>query len=230
MDDRVLALVWERAPRLVAVTGGVAAGKSTFAAGLAGALDGQVVVVASDGFLLPNAVLAERGLTDRKGFPESYDVDALAAFLDAVRAGDTSASAPVYSHLAYDVAPDERVVVGDADVVVVEGLHLASPALGVRDRFDLVLHLDADDDHQRAWYLERFRTLRTAAASDPAAFLHPYLAWGGDALDAMALEVWDAVNVVVLREHARPAAAFADAVIELGADHQVVALHPATGS
>jgi type I pantothenate kinase len=208
----VADLVAERSARLVAVTGGVAAGKSTFSAALAARVPGSVVV-ATDGFLL-----ADRS---RRGFPESYDAAALAAFLDAVRVGDASASAPRYSHRTYDVVPDERQVVGAAAVVIVEGLHLGADDLGVRDRFDLVVHLDADDGDLERWYLQRFQTLRTAAEHDPSAFLHPYVAMGGDALDAMALDVWRTVNLVVLHEHARPAAAGADVVLWLGPDHQV---------
>ena len=217
----VARLVVERSARLVAVTGGVAAGKSTFAAALAEALPGAVAVIGTDGFLHPNAVLADRGLTARKGFPESFDADALGRFLDAVAAGDPAAAAPVYSHLAYDVVAGDAVAVGEVDVVIVEGLHLGSATLGVRSRFDLVVHLDAADHDLERWYLERFRTLRTAAADDPTAFLHPYVAMGGDALDAMALDVWRAVNLVVLHEHARPDAAAADVVLHLDADHGV---------
>ena len=166
----VASLVAERSARLVAVTGGVAAGKSTFAAALADALPRTAAVVSTDGFLLP--------AHPRKGFPDSYDAAALQAFLDAVDAGDPDAGAPVYSHRTYDVVPGERIVVGDAEVVVVEGLHLASAELGVRDRFDLVVHLDAADDLLRGWYLARFQELRTAAESDPTAFLHPYVSMG----------------------------------------------------
>jgi len=219
--ERVARLADEREARLVAVTGGVAAGKSTFAAALVSALARPGVVVASDGFLFPNAELAARGLSARKGFPDSFDRDALASFLDAVRAGDPAAAAPCYSHRTYDVVPGDRVAVGDAEVVVVEGLHLASAELGVRDRFDLVVHLDAADDDLRGWYLARFRALRAAAESDPTAFLHPYVALGGEALDAMALDVWDAVNLAVLHEHVRADEDAADVVVRFGPDHGV---------
>jgi type I pantothenate kinase len=219
----VVEAVRERDARLVAVTGGVAAGKSTFAAALVPALaPARAVAVASDGFLLP--------AHPRKGFPESYDAAALAAFVAAARAGERSASAPVYSHRTYDLVPGERTVVGDADVVIVEGLHLDGPELGVRDRFDLVVHLDADEHDLERWYLARFRELRTAAETDPAAFLHPYVELGGEALDAMALDVWQAVNVPILRDHVRPAAAHADLVLRLGPDHSVVAVEQPAGS
>lgn len=220
-------LVRRTGSRLVAVTGGVAAGKSTFAAQVAAALGGGAAVVSTDGFLLPGEELARRGLAERKGFPESYDAAALAAFLDAVAAGDPTAAAPVYSHLRYDVLPGERLEVGDAAVVLVEGLHLAAPELAVRDRFDLVVHLDADDEHLAAWYLQRFRSLREAAASDPTAFLHPYVtAMAPEQLDELAMQVWRTVNLAVLHQHARPAAAAADVVLHLGPDHRVEHAEP----
>lgn len=212
-EQLVADLVAERRARLVAVTGGVAVGKSTFSAAIA-ALVPSTAVVATDGFLL-----ADRS---RRGFPESYDAVALAAFLDAVRAGERTAWAPVYSHRTYEVVSGERAVVGDVEHVIVEGLHLAGDELAVRDRFDLIVHLDADDADLERWYLERFRALRTAAEADPTAFLHPYVAMGGEALDAMALDVWRAVNLVVLHDHARPAAAHADVVLWLGPDHEFV--------
>src|SRR5688572_17708344 len=112
--DVVVDLIEARDARLVAVTGGVAAGKSTFAAAVAAALPRPAVVLATDGFLLADH--------PARGMPDSYDAAALAAFLDAARAGDPTASAPVYSHRTYAVVPGERATVGDAEVVIVEGL------------------------------------------------------------------------------------------------------------
>lgn len=223
--DRVVELLAGRPARgpvlVLGITGGVGAGKSTLAAAVGARLDGAVIV-GTDGFLYPNAVLDARGLAERKGFPESFDGEALGAFLDAVAAG-RAASAPTYSHLAYDVVPGVTVDVGGAGTVVVEGLHLGHPGLGVRDRFDLLVHLDADDADQERWYLERFRTLRTAAAADPTAFLHPYtLTMSPDELDAMATSVWHAVNLRVLHDEVRPWAAEADITLHLGPDHRLV--------
>jgi type I pantothenate kinase len=216
--EAVVALVGELGARLVGVTGGVAAGKSTLAAAVAGALGPDVEVLATDGFLFPNEVLAERGIAHRKGFPESFDAAALAAALDRWRA-EGRVEVPTYSHLHYDV-------VGQADVggesLVVEGLHLAHPALGVRARFDLLVHVDADDDLLAEWYLERFRELRAAAADDPTAFLHPYRDVPAEAIEAMAVQVWQDVNLVVLHEEVRPHARLADLVVRLGPDHEVI--------
>ena len=212
----VAALVRNRDARVIGVTGGVAAGKSTFAAALAHEV-GSVPVVATDGFLFPNVELARRGLTARKGFPESYDADALRRFLESFRSSGV-ADAPVYSHLAYDVVPGGSVRVA-GERVVVEGLHLAHPGLGVRELFDLVVHLDADDADLERWYLERFRSLRAAAAEDPQAFLHPYRDVAAKVIEGMALDVWRDLNLVVLHQEVRPWASEADVVVHFDADH-----------
>jgi len=212
----IAARVRDSEALVVGVTGGVAAGKSTFAAALAGEL-GSIPVVATDGFLFSNDELARRGLTARKGFPESYDADALRRFLERFRASG-QADAPVYSHLAYDVVPGSSVPVA-GERVVVEGLHLAHPGLGVRALFDLVVHLDADDVDLERWYLERFRSLRAAAAEDPKAFLHPYRDMPAEVIEGMALDVWRDLNLVVLHDEVRPWASAADIVVHVDPDH-----------
>jgi len=213
----VVEAATERSARLVGITGCVAAGKSTLAAAVARALAADVV--ATDGFLHPNAALAERGLSDRKGFPESYDAGALAAAVDRWRSTGAT-EVPVYSHLAYDIVGPPVVVSGE--VLVVEGLHLAHPLLGVRDRFDLLVFVDAADELLARWFLARFQELRLAAAGEPTAFLHQFRDVPGEALDAMAMDVWRAVNLVVVEEEARPWAGEADLVLRLGADHEVL--------
>jgi type I pantothenate kinase len=206
-----------RDARLIGITGGVAAGKSTLAATVGLALGAPVV--ATDGFLRSNADLAAAGLTHRKGFPESFDGGTLGAALDAWRATGRT-EVPIYSHLAYDLTGEVVAMAGER--LVVEGLHLGHPVLGVAERFDLLVHLDAADDDLARWYLDRFRELRAAAAADPAAFLHQFRDVDGAVLDGMAMDVWTGVNLVVLEEEVRPFAAAADLVLRLGPDHQVV--------
>lgn len=213
--DAVLAAAGDG--RLIGITGGVAAGKSTLAAAVGAALGAPVV--ATDGYLRSNAALAELGLAHRKGFPESFDAEALATALDRWRATGRI-EVPEYSHLAYDLTGEVRAVASDR--LVVEGLHLGHPALGVRDRFDLLVHLDADDADLARWYLARFRELRAAAAADPSAFLHRFRDLEGAVLDAMAMDVWDAVNLAVLEQEVRPRAGAADLRLRFGPDHEVV--------
>lgn len=225
--DLVVAAVEARDARLIGITGGVAAGKSTLAEAVGAAVGAPVV--ATDGFLRSNAELAAAGLSHRKGFPESYDGAALAAFLDQWRATGR-AVAPTYSHLAYDLTGATVEVTGDR--LVVEGLHLGHAILGdgvgapagrsVRDRFDLLVHIDGADDDLARWYLDRFRQLRSAAALDPDAFLHQFRDLPDELIEGMAMDVWRGVNLVVLDEEIRPWADAADLVLRLGPDHEVV--------
>jgi type I pantothenate kinase len=205
---------------LVGLAGGVGVGKSTTAARLAERLraehDARATVVASDGFLLPNAELAARGLTERKGFPESYDTDAIEAFTDAVRAGRLPVEVPVYDHLFYDVL-DEGRTVPPSDVVVFEGVNV----LHFAGRLDLGVFLDAAEPDMRGWFLERVRALRDEAAGVPGAYLAPFAALDEDAFTAMATAVWEAVNLPNLLRCIEPTRAEADVVVVKGPDHAV---------
>ena len=91
-------------PYVIGLAGSVAAGKSTTARVLKTLLarwpnTPKVDLVTTDGFLMPNAELRERGLMERKGFPESYNVGAILRFLSSIKAGAGKVRAPLYSHL-----------------------------------------------------------------------------------------------------------------------------------
>ena len=147
----------ERTPFVIGVAGSVAVGKSTTSRILRELLarwpgTPRVELVTTDGFLYPNAELERRGLLQRKGFPESYDRRALLRFVAEVKAGADEVSAPVYSHLTYDIVPGERVVVHRPDVLIVEGLNVLQPprvqpdgrtGLAVSDFFDFSVYVDA---------------------------------------------------------------------------------------
>lgn len=222
--DVVVREAAARGAATIGVTGGVAAGKSTLGGAVAARLG--AAVLATDGFLHPNAELAGRDLTHRKGFPESFDAIALRDALDQWRAAG-STTVPQYSHLRYDVIPPPVTIAGDR--LVVEGLHLGHPALGVRDRLDLLVHVDAPDDLLATWFLDRFRQLRAAAAAEPEAFLYPLRDVADEVVEGMAMEVWRSVNVVVLDEEVRPWMHAADLVLTLDADHLVVEVQRPSG-
>jgi len=206
-------------PVVVGIAGGVAVGKSRTASELQAELAGRVDVVSADGFLFSNAVLAERGLTHRKGFPESYDVDALRAFLTAARAGALPRSVPRYSHVTYDVA-GERVVAA-LDVLIVEGLNVLAAAA---DLLDVGVYLDASEEQLEAWFRTRFLALVAAARDDPSSFYRMFADLDADQAARAADQVWRGVNLVNLREHVAPSRARADCVITKGAGHEVVAV------
>lgn len=215
--ERIRAI--EARPALVVIAGAVAVGKSTLAAALADALVPlRVAVVATDGFLLPNEVLSARGLLARKGFPESYDAEAMAAFVADLRAG-RPAPVPVYSHATYDRVPGEIRVVADVDVAIVEGVNALQPAMA--SGADLAIYLDAPEPLVRSWYVERFLDQIRLAESDETSFYRGFTALDGDGRRALAEQVWQGVNLVNLAEHIAPTKAAADLVLVKGEGHRI---------
>ena len=173
-----------KVPYIIGVAGSVAVGKSTTARVLKALLarwpnTPKVDLVTTDGFLLPNAELLRLGLMERKGFPESYDTGHLLRFLADIKAGKRNVTAPLYSHLVYDVVPGEETVVDRPDILIVEGLNVLQPARlpkdgtaipFVSDYFDFSVYLDADEHDLQRWYVSRFLKLRQTAFRDPLSY------------------------------------------------------------
>jgi type I pantothenate kinase len=219
--DLIRARRQGRRPYLVGIAGAVAAGKSTLAAELAQALaaDGLAVeIVATDGFLMDNAALEARGILNRKGFPESYDVDALRAALAAIRGG--LAEFPGYSHVLYDVDPALSRRLAPPDLLIVEGLalHEGAAALGL----DLLIYLDAEEADLEGWFTERLIGLWRAAEHDPASFYARFRHMTEPEARAFAAQVWNMINLPNLREHIAGGRDLADVVVRKGADHEIL--------
>ncbi|HEY7437909.1 MAG TPA: type I pantothenate kinase [Acidimicrobiia bacterium] len=200
---------------LVGIAGGVAVGKSATAAALAGALGGTVEIVSSDGFLLPNAELERRGMFARKGFPESYDCEAIERFLDQARSGPYPIRLPEYSHQAYDVVPDARTIQRRPDVLLFEGVNV----LRFASSLDVRIYVDADLEDMERWYVERFRAL--SAEPEPGTFYALFRGLPADELDEVARAVWREVNLLNLTEAIGPTRAYADIVLEKAGDHSI---------
>jgi type I pantothenate kinase len=184
-----------------------------------------VDLVTTDGFLLPQRDLEARGLVKRKGFPESYDVRRLLRFLSDVKSGLPEVTAPVYSHLTYDIVPGEYQTVRQPDVVIVEGLNVlqtgSTHAMFVSDFFDFSIYVDANESDIEQWYIERFMKLRATVFQDPSSYFHRYAALSSADAGSTAKHIWQTINLVNLRENVLPTRDRAHLVLEKGRDHAV---------
>ncbi len=222
-------------PYIIGVGGSVAAGKSTTARVLQALLARwpnvpQVDLITTDGFLFPNAVLERERLMEKKGFPESYDLPALLRFLSDIKAGRRPVRAPVYSHLVYDVIPNQWIEIDRPDILIVEGLNVLQagrlPKDGkavpfVSDFFDFSIYLDADEDVLLTWYVNRFLALRGTAFADPKSYFHRYAKLSDKEAVATATSIWNRINLVNLRENILPTRPRADLILKKGVTHEV---------
>jgi type I pantothenate kinase len=217
-------------PFIIGVAGSVAVGKSTVSRLLRTLLargpgEPRVELVSTDGFLYPNAVLVERALMRRKGFPESYDRRALLKFVSEVKAGVSEVSIPVYEPLRYDIVPDARQVVRRPDILIVEGLNVLQTANpggpAISDLFDFSIYVDARVNDIRQWYIDRFFALRRTVFTDERSYFHPYAQVDEDEAAAEAERYWRDINEVNLVANILPTRARATLVLNKDRDHRI---------
>nr|WP_093053232.1 type I pantothenate kinase [Salipaludibacillus aurantiacus] len=225
-----------KVPYIIGIAGSVAVGKSTIARVLHTLLSRfdhhpKVDLVTTDGFLYPNAELERRGIMNKKGFPESYDVHALLTFLTELKSGKSTVEAPVYSHLTYDIVPEEKQVVNQPDIVIIEGINVLQPPkktsedfgeqVYVSDYFDFSIFVDAEEENILHWYVERFKTLRKTAFRNPASYFRKYADLNDQEAYETAKGIWERINRKNLHENILPTRHRADLILRKGAHHLV---------
>ena len=229
VTDTFLGRPTEPVPYVIAIAGSVAVGKSTIARIMQMLLSRwpdhpSVDLVTTDGFLYPNAVLEAREIMHRKGFPESYDRRRLLEFVTEVKAGSPEVRAPVYSHLTYDIVPDQERIVRQPQIVILEGLNVlqgGGTGTYVSDYFDFSIYVDAEASHIGEWYLDRFLTLRDTAFRDEASYFHRYSSLSDEDALAEGRRIWREINEVNLEENILPTRERATLILHKGADHAV---------
>ena len=154
VDQLTQRLTADDAPErlVVGLVGAPGSGKSTIAEQLKTDLKAAGVfagLVAIDGFHLSNAVLDELGRRNRKGAPDTFDVEGYLATLDRVRAdGAPQVFAPAYRRDLHESVAAGSIVSGTG-VVVTEGNYLALETRGwgaARERIDLLIHIDVPEE------------------------------------------------------------------------------------
>lgn len=225
-----LGTIAPKLPYIIGVAGSVAVGKSTLARLLQALLSRwpehpRVELITTDGFLYPNHELTARGIMDRKGFPESYDTRQLLDFLRAVKSGEPEVTAPIYSHVIYDILPDKHEIVHQPDILILEGLNVLQVDSHanefVSDYFDFSIYLDADESLIESWFIERFHALRRTVFQDPQSFFKHFADLTDEQATTLAGQIWESINGRNLRENIAPTKGRASLVIEKGADHRV---------
>jgi type I pantothenate kinase len=227
-----LGTIAPKVPYVIGVAGSVAVGKSTFARVLQTLLSRwpdhpKVDLVTTDGFLHPNAVLERRGIMNRKGFPESYDTRSLLTFLREVKSGDPEVRAPIYSHVVYDILPDQELVIRQPDILILEGLNLLQAGGTqefVSDYFDYSIYIDAEEPDIEEWYVARFLKLRETVFQDPESYFRHFAALDDEQAVATARGIWRDINGKNLQENILPTRSRASLVLHKAEDHRVTSV------
>ncbi len=224
-----------KVPYIIGLAGSVAVGKSTTSRILRELLARmpsrpKVDLINTDGFLFPTRILKERGLMERKGFPESYDIYALVRFLQDIKSGRHKVKVPVYSHVFYDIVPNRFGEVDQPDIVIIEGLNILQSGstnpnpnarIFVSDFFDFSIYVDAREEVIYQWYENRLLTFRESAFKDPSSYFHHYASLSVEETRRTATEIWRTINGKNLVENILPTRERADLILYKGPDHSV---------
>ncbi|QLB17121.1 type I pantothenate kinase [Mannheimia varigena] len=232
---RFLGIETPKVPYIISIAGSVSVGKSTSARILQALLshypkERKVDLITTDGFLYPLATLTEKNLLKKKGFPESYDIHSLIRFVSDIKSGERNVKAPIYSHLTYDIIPDQFNVVDQPDIVILEGLNVLQSGMNypssphnvfVSDFVDFSIYVDAEEALLKKWYINRFLKFRRSAFADPNSYFHHYSKLSEQEAIETASTIWEEINGLNLRQNILPSRERANLILIKGQDHAI---------
>lgn len=232
---RFLGIETPKVPYIISIAGSVSVGKSTSARILQALLshypkERKVDLITTDGFLYPLATLTEKNLLKKKGFPESYDIHSLIRFVSDIKSGERNVKAPIYSHLTYDIIPDQFNVVDQPDIVILEGLNVLQSGMNypssphnvfVSDFVDFSIYVDAKEELLKKWYINRFLKFRRSAFADPNSYFHHYSRLSEQEAIETASTIWEEINGLNLRQNILPSRERANLILIKGQDHAI---------
>lgn len=230
-----LGIETPKVPYIISIAGSVSVGKSTSARILQALLshypkERKVDLITTDGFLYPLATLTEKNLLKKKGFPESYDIHSLIRFVSDIKSGERNVKAPIYSHLTYDIIPDQFNVVDQPDIVILEGLNVLQSGMNypssphnvfVSDFVDFSIYVDAEEALLKKWYINRFLKFRRSAFADPNSYFHHYSRLSEQEAIDTASTIWEEINGLNLRQNILPSRERANLILIKGRDHAI---------
>lgn len=233
--QKFLGSPMESVPFIISISGSVSVGKTTTAKLLCELIKSwpckpKVSMITTDGFLYPNKVLEENLLLGKKGFPASYDVKRLISFLIDVKEGKSNLKVPVYSHLTYDIVPNQYTVVDRPNVLIIEGVNVLQDGTEypefrkkafISDYIDYSIYVDADEKYLMKWYIDRFLKLKSEAFTDPNCYFHKYAHLSDESAASIAQLIWEAVNHTNLIENILPCRNRANLILKKGEDHHI---------
>ena len=233
--QKFLGSPMDSVPFIISISGSVSVGKTTTAKLLYELIKEwpckpKVSLITTDGFLYPNSVLEEKMLLGKKGFPVSYDIKKLISFLLDAKEGKPNLKVPVYSHLTYDIVPDQYTIVDRPNVIIIEGVNVLQDGTEypefrkqafISDYIDYSIYVDANEKHLMKWYIDRFLKLKEEAFNDPNCYFHKYAQLPDANAASIAKLIWEAVNHVNLMENILPCRNRANLILKKGADHHI---------